>query len=114
MILFVLYVILSTSGLLLVKLGSAANAIKLDQSLFSFSMSITSMIGFLCYMSSFVLWMVIISKSEVSYIVPLGVAFTNIAILVGSRYILHEQINLGTIIGTLIIIFGVIVIQFSK
>lgn len=114
MFLFLIYVVLSTSGLILVKLGSQVNSIQITNAIFSFSMSFTTIIGFLCYMFSFVLWMVIISKSEVSYIVPMGVAFTNIAVLVGSKLILHEQVSLGTVIGTGVIILGIVIIQLAK
>ncbi|MFK4567198.1 hypothetical protein [Enterococcus sp. UD-01] len=114
MLLFLLYVVLSTSGLILVKLGSQATAIHFTNAVFSFSMSLTSIIGFVCYLFSFVLWMVIVSKSEVSYIVPLGVACTNIAVLLGSKLILQEQVSLGTVIGTGVIILGIVIIQLAK
>lgn len=114
MLLFMIYVILSTSGLILVKLGSQGTSIQVINSIFSFSMSLTMIVGFLCYMISFVLWMVIVSKSEVSYIVPLGVACTNIAVLLGSKLILHEPVSVGTVVGTIVIVLGIIIIQVAK
>lgn len=114
MLLFILYVVLSTSGLILVKLGGQATSFQITNAIFSFSMSFTMILGFLCYMISFVLWMVIVSKSEVSYIVPLGVACTNIAVLLGSKLILQEHVSLGTVIGTAIIIVGIVIIQLAK
>lgn len=114
MILFLLYVLLSTSGLILVKLGSQATSFQISSTVFSFSMSFLSLLGFSCYLLSFLLWMMIISKSNISYIVPLGVAFTNVAVLIGSKFILHEPVNVGTIIGTLVIIAGIAIIQFAN
>lgn len=111
MILFIIYVVLSSAGLLLVKMGSADNLIRIQNSIFSFNMSLTSMLGMLCYLISFLLWMVIVSKSQISYIVPLGVAFTNLAILLGSVVFLHETLTIKIVIGAALIVLGVFVMQ---
>ena len=55
------------------------------------NISLISLLGLFCYLISFILWMLIISRSDVSYIVPLGVACTNIAILIASNLILKRQ-----------------------
>ncbi|OJG55311.1 hypothetical protein RV06_GL001754 [Enterococcus haemoperoxidus] len=44
----------------------------------------------------------------------MGVAFTNIAVLIGSKLILQEQVSLGTVIGTCVIILGIVIIQIAK
>lgn len=111
MLLFIIYVILSSSGLILFKLGSSNLTIGIQNSIFSMNVSLTTILGMLCYMISFILWMVIIGRSEVSYIVPLGVACTNIAILLGSYFILNETITTNVIIGAVLIIVGVILIS---
>lgn len=72
-----------------------------------------SLVGLVCYLISFVLWMYIISKSEVSFVVPLGVALTNLAVLFSSYFILKEDISVTTIIGALIVLVGVIVINIK-
>lgn len=111
MILFILYVILSTSGLLLFKLGSGNVSMVIKQSIFSLNISLISILGLVCYLISFILWMYIISKSKVSIIVPLGVAFTNIAVLIGSTIILKEAISIRTVLGTIIILLGIFVLN---
>ncbi|WP_086350441.1 hypothetical protein [Candidatus Enterococcus clewellii] len=111
MLLFIIYVVLSSSGLILFKLGSSSLTLQVQNSIFSMNVSLTTILGMLCYMISFILWMVIIGKSEVSYIVPLGVACTNIAILLGSYFILNETITTNVIIGAVLIIAGVILIS---
>lgn len=114
MLLFFIYVILQTSGLILVKLGSKKLTMSLTKSLFSMQISLLSLLGISFYLLSFVLWMYIISISaEISYIVPLGVAATNLAILVGSYFILKETITKATIIGTILIIAGVVIMNLS-
>ena len=88
---FIIYVFLSSAGLVLFKLGSSSLNIQLQQTIFSMNISLISLLGLFCYLISFILWMLIISRSDVSYIVPLGVACTNIAILIASNLILKRQ-----------------------
>lgn len=113
MILFIIYVILSTSGLILFKLGSSNLSIGLSKSIFSMNLPFLSLMGLLCYLCSFLLWMYLISKSDISFIVPLGVAVTNIAVLIGSYVILKESISGAAIVGTILIIIGVIVMNIK-
>lgn len=113
MVLFIIYVILSTSGLILFKLGSSNLTIGLSKSIFSMNIPFLSLMGLLCYLCSFLLWMYLISKSEISFIVPLGVAVTNIAVLIGSYVILKESISGAAIVGTILIIVGVIVMNIK-
>ena len=63
MLLFFIYVILQTSGLILVKLGSKKLTMSLTKSLFSMQISLLSLLGISFYLLSFVLWMYIISIS---------------------------------------------------
>lgn len=113
MVLFIIYVILSTSGLILFKLGSNNLSIGLSKSIFSMNLPFLSLMGLLCYLCSFLLWMYLISKSDISFIVPLGVAVTNIAVLIGSYVILKESISGASIVGTILIIIGVIVMNIK-
>lgn len=111
MILFILYVILSTSGLILFKLGSPDLSMGFVKNMFSLNLPLLSLIGLMCYLVSFLLWMYIISKSEINFIVPLGVGVTNLAILGASYFVLNETISYTTIIGAALIIIGVVVMN---
>ncbi|WP_429950373.1 hypothetical protein [Enterococcus sp. AZ101] len=111
MILFFIYVVLSSLGLILFKLGSKDLTMLLQNGLFSLSMSWIVIAGILCYLASFLLWLVIVNKSELSYIYPLSIACINIAILVGSYFLLHETIGAREIIGTVVIIAGIAIMK---
>ncbi|KAF1304830.1 EamA family transporter [Enterococcus sp. JM9B] len=115
MILFFIYVILSTSGLVLFKLGSINGGISINlaKSAFSFHIPLLSLLGLLCYMVSFLMWMYIISKTDISFIVPLGVALTNLAVLLSSYFILHETMSYTTIIGAALIIIGAVILNIK-
>lgn len=111
MITFFIYVILSSMGIILFKLGASEASVSLTKGLLNFQMSYISMIGLLCYLLSFVLWMYIIANKNVSYIVPLGLGLTNVMILVGSYFILGESISMMNIVGAAVILIGVLIIS---
>ncbi|MBO0419478.1 hypothetical protein DFR54_1056 [Vagococcus fluvialis] len=111
MILFLVYVILSSSGIILFKLGSAELSIKMVSNQLNMNFPMMSILGLMCYLISFILWMIIISKSDVSYIVPLGLGLTNVLILVGSMVVLKESINVYGIIGIVMILGGTLLIN---
>lgn len=111
MILFILYVVLSSSGLVLFKLGSNNISLTINKSLFSMNFPWLSLLGLLCYLISFILWMYIISKTNISFVVPLGVGLTNLAVLISSYFILHESLTTNTIVGSIFIILGIIIIN---
>lgn len=111
MVLFIVYVILSSSGIILFKLGSAELSIKMISNQLNMNFPMMSILGLVCYLISFILWMIIISKSDVSFIVPLGLGLTNVLILVGSMVVLKEEINLYGIIGIVLILGGTILIN---
>lgn len=111
MVLFIIYVILSSSGIILFKLGSSDLSIKVINNQLNMNFPGLSLLGLFCYLLSFILWMIIISKSDVSFIVPLGLGLTNVLILVGSSVILKEEISLYGIIGIVLILAGTLLIN---
>lgn len=113
-VLFILYVVLSSSGLILFKLGTINPNINLNIFNFSIAISIKSIIGILCYGISFILWMIIVSKINLTLAMPLSVAIVNTLVVLGSCMFLKEKITLIQGIGIFIIIFGVSLISIKK
>lgn len=113
-ILFLLYVILSSSGLILFKLGSANPNIHLSILGLGISFSIKSLIGILCYGFSFILWMVIISRMNLTVAMPLSIALVNTLVVIGSCLILKEKITLNQGIGIFVVIIGVCIMSWGK
>lgn len=113
-LLFILYVILSSSGLILFKLGSVNSNIHLNILSLSINFSIKSIIGILCYGCSFVLWMIIVSRMNLTIAMPLSIALVNTLVVVGSCTILKEKITLTQGVGIFIIIFGVCVMTWGR
>ena len=111
--LFALYVILASSGLVLFKLGSTSNAfIKVLN--FSINFSWKMLLGIFCYGFSFLIWLYIVSKMNLTLAMPLSVALVNTLVIVESCLILKEKITLTQGIGILIVIVGVIIMTLGK
>ena len=113
-VLFIIYVILSSSGLILFKLGSLNPNLNINILDISIAFSIKSIIGILCYGCSFVLWMIIVSRMNLTVAMPLSVAIVNTLVLIGSCVFLKEKVTLVQGIGIFIIIFGVSLISIKN
>ncbi len=113
-ILFALYIILSASGLILFKLGTLNPNIHLNILNLNFNFSIKSIIGMVCYMTSFLLWMLIVSRMNLTIAMPLSVAFVNTLVILGSIFILNEKITLLQGLGIFIVIIGVAIMTYGK
>lgn len=113
-ILFILYVFLSSSGLILFKLG--VNNANIHFNLFGLSigLSLQMIFGIICYGLSFLLWLYLISKLNLTFAMPLSVALVNTLVLIGSCLFLNEKITLMQGIGIFIIILGVSLITWGK
>lgn len=113
-ILFILYVVLSSSGLILFKLGTLNPNINLNIFGLNLIFSIKSIVGVFCYGCSFLLWLVIVSRMNLTIAMPLSVAIVNTMVLIGSYLFLNEKISLIQGIGIFIIIIGVSLIGMNK
>lgn len=111
MLIFATYVVLSSLGIILFKLGSNGPFINILNKSLEINVSFVSLIGLLCYLGSFVLWMMILSTSKINIVVPLGLGLTNILILFGSYFILGETLSVQSIIGAALVILGIIIMN---
>ncbi len=109
----VLYIIFTVSGLIVMKIGSnAANGNKsLVIPYLNLNLSIVSLVGILLYGISFCLYLGVISNFKLGFIIPLLGGIINIAVLVASVTVLHEQLGVKALLGALIIIIGIVVMN---
>ncbi len=113
-LMFICYVLLASSGLILFKFGSTNCNLTLNIFGISINYSIKMLMGLFCYGCSFILWMLIVNKMNLTIAMPLSVALVNTLVLVGSCVFLKEKITLIQVIGIFIIIFGVSLISIKK
>lgn len=65
--------------------------------------------GLIMYGLGTIFWLIALSQKDLSYVYPF-ISLTYILVLFLSFFILKEQINTARIIGTFVIIFGLIII----
>jgi drug/metabolite transporter (DMT)-like permease len=108
-ILLAIYIITSSLGMVLTKLGGMRTKLIVKADFISMSSNWLFVCGLLLYAVSFPLWVVIFQKFELTWISPIayGLVFVSIAIL--SQIILHETITWRTLIGFALIFAGVLV-----
>ncbi len=108
-ILFIaLYLFCSVGGLTLVKVGAAHNGFTTGAGFFNLQLSYTTLIGLVLYILSFIMWIVIVQKFNLSYIQPLTTGLSYVLIIAASLFILHESIGSMQWIGLVLILAGVV------
>jgi len=70
------------------------------------------LLGFVMYGLSTVFWLIALSKKDLSFVYPF-ISLTYILVLVLSSLVLKESMGANKLVGTLIIILGLIVIARS-
>jgi len=111
----IFYILLTVSGLLLMKKGlvgvNLEGIMELVKSLLNWKF-LTShwqfILGAVCYVFSFLTWMFLLSKKELSLIYPLTVSIVYVAIMISSVLLFHEQFTLYKIIGVILIGLGIL------
>jgi len=111
----VLYIFLTVSGLVLLKSGLAQTQIvglvDLIKNLLDFQFLLVHwkfVLGMICYASSFLTWMFLLSKQALSTIYPLTAGIVYAAVMVASVVFFHEQFTLYKIIGVVLIGLGLL------
>lgn len=112
-ILVVVYLGLSLSGLIFMKLGGNTGSFSLKDGNIIFEINWVSLIGFVCYICSFLLFTRIIVMFDLSYIMPICTGIVQILTLVASYFIFKEDISLKGIIGASVVIIGIIIMNLK-
>ncbi len=106
-----IYLVLTLSGLVLMKKGGNPGKIKINKKEIDLSMSPISALGFVCYLCSFLLFTKIVVMFDLSYIMPIVTGIVQIATLVIANMFFKEKINKTSIIGASLIIIGIFVMN---
>ena len=77
-------------------------------------MNLISLIGFISYILSFLLFTNIIVKFDLSYIMPISSGLVQVITLISGFVIFNEQIKVKGIIGAIIVILGIIIMNLKN
>lgn len=114
-VLMIVYLILTTSGLIFMKLGGNSGTFALKEGgTLAFSINWISLIGFICYLFSFLIFTRLVIIFDLSYIMPICTGIVQIITLVASKLVFKEAISTQGIIGASIIIIGIIIMNLPK
>lgn len=113
-VLVIVYAIISAFGMVLLRIGSVQSNFGFVQGNISMNISIALVIGFVLYVITFFLWLIILQKFKLTYVSPVayGIAFIMICII--SYFLLGEVISTIQYFGVVLIIVGVIIMSISK
>lgn len=109
------YVISTSSGLILLKLGTTTGLpIAFVENAIKFNLNLYSVLGIILYGCSFLLYIYLISKFDLGFIIPITTALVYILIFAASFVIFKEAFTVMKIAAISLIIFGVILLNFNK
>lgn len=112
-LLTIVYIVFTTSGLALMKLGGDSLKISLTGGPM-FKMGWLTFFGFVCYLVSFLLWQRLLVKYDLSYIVPVATGIVQVIVLLMGYLIFKEKVTVFGIIGAVFVIVGIVLMAFGK
>lgn len=112
-ILTVIYICLTTLGIFLMKMGGNSLSWTFQNGI-NFKIGFITLLGFLTYICSFLLWQKLLVTFDLSYIVPITTGISQVVILLIGVLFFKENINWVGILGVIVTIIGVMLIGFSK
>ena len=114
-ILIGVYLLLALSGVTLFKLGTEKEFfVSVANGMFDFKISFISLVGLLCYVCSFLMYMFLISKFDLTYIVAVTTGIMQVLSVIVGIMIFKETLTLSKFAGTVCILIGVAIINLKK
>ena len=114
-IIVALYVITTSLGLIVLKLSSSSSAvISYVNNKISLNLNFWTIFGIMLYGTSFLIYMYLISKYDLGYIIPITTALVYVLIFVASFIIFKESFTFAKIVGIVLILIGIAFINLSK
>lgn len=112
-VIIVVYLIFTTMGVILMKLGGNPGTISFKAGEIGLSMNFISAIGFCCYICSFLLYTRLVVMFDLSYIVPISTGIVQVVTLIASSIVFKETIKTQGYLGAILVIIGVIVMNMN-
>jgi len=115
-IILFLYAIISSTGLILLKLGSQSGGapVAVIDGKLHFNLGLYAIFGIILYGLSFIIYTYLISKNDLGYIIPISTALIYIFIFFASFIIFKEAFTALKIVGIALILGGLILLNINK
>jgi len=113
-VILALYALLSVGGLTLFKLGAQqAMSIGVTGSALSLNISWLSLAGLAMYVCSFLIYMGLVSKIQLSYLTPISTGVVYTLTLAAALLIFHEPITTFKLVGALFVLCGIVLMNIK-
>ncbi|MDR0765009.1 MAG: FUSC family protein, partial [Synergistaceae bacterium] len=98
------------------KLGNnrIKTAISFQNGILRLEINYLTVIGFIAYIVSFLVFMIILTKYKITYIVPVLSGLMCICVFLGAIFLLHEKTSPGGIAGSVFVLIGIAIINLMK
>jgi len=112
--LLIFYIVLSAAGLVLIKMGRTDTTIAIKDNLFTASVNLKLLLGLMAYICSFLLFVFLTGKFDLSYLFPVASSTIIVLTAVIGAVVLGEKLTAYSIAGIALISIGVIVINLKR
>lgn len=105
----ILYFIFAVSGSTFLKYGGLSNVKNIiNIPIVNINVSLYTLLGFVLYGISFLLYTILLNKYELSFISPITVAGVYILLMLTAFFVFNEPFTVNKIIGSCLILLGII------
>ena len=108
------YVVFTVAGLVLLKLGAKDTVLSVRSSILNLSVSYIIVIGFMCYVTSFIMYIGLLKKYPLVFIQPFTIGIVFLLTILAGVFILKETINIWQIVGAALVIAGVLLVSINR
>ncbi len=113
-VILAIYALLSVGGLTVFKLGTQrAMSLGVTNIGLSLQVSWLSLVGLLMYICSFLIYMGLVSKIQLSYLTPISTGVVYILTLVSALIIFHEPVTTIKLVGMLFVLVGIVLMNIK-
>ena len=113
-VLFIAYLLCSVGGLVLFKLGTSYPAMAWLERLVHIKLSLVSVGGCACYVVSFLLYLLLVSRNDLSILFPIATGLSCILVLAASAFVLHEHVSPLNWAGAAVIVIGSLLVNLGR
>ena len=114
-ILIALYIVFAVGGSTLIKYGGLSKIVSLFTIPFvNVQISIISLLGIICYGLSFLFYVLLLNKFDLSFISPVTVGAVYVLLMTTAVIVFGEQFTALKTVGCVLILAGIMMVVVSK
>ena len=113
-ILFLIYILISVSGMALIKSGGTASSLSLREGMLGLSVNIKYLIGMAVYAISFMMYLIVLPRFDLSIFGPMAGSSIIVLSVIAGALIFGEKLDFWHILGVVLIIAGIFIINFKR